>query len=61
MPKYKVVVTEINDAVVAAPGAQTVTESEIFKLVVDQFEPTSFVKAITAQRRRRKAKTEAAA
>lgn len=51
MMRFKIQVTEISDPF---DGATQPVETEIFKLVVDQFDAVAFTKAVTAQPRRRK-------
>ena len=53
MNRYRVQVTEIN----TEPAAGAPAETEVFKLVIDQFEPAAFTRAITAQPKRRRKKT----
>lgn len=58
MNRFRISVTEINSTPVEGAG-----ETEVFKIVIDQFDPAAFTKAVTAQPRakRRKAKTQEAA
>lgn len=52
MSRFRVTVTEISTPVETAPGVTT--ETEVFKLVIDEFEAVAFTKAIAAKPRRRR-------
>lgn len=58
MSRFRVTVTEISGH---PDGVTPPTETEIFKVVIDSFEPAAFTKAITqSPRRKRRAKADSA-
>lgn len=59
--KFRVTVSEIPESVPVGADLRPSGE-EVFKIVIDSFDPVGFTKAITQQpRRKRRAKQEAAA
>lgn len=58
MPRYKITVHELGDRPVTEGFQTAIPEHEVFKMTVDQFDPVSFTRAVSAQPRRRRSRSK---